>query len=220
MQKHQWCLLILLKLVLLYQLVLGLVKKNCWYSVWKSRSSQNINSPKHVKVAHQTAARLGDTDKANNVAIFDNLNVTNYHFDIDAVRYPRDGVSIGYGINVYVDQYCDLKLLYKEYVAKELPNPFVRYTDIKNKNPTQVIDLKFQVDHIFPKKFIYLKNTGLLLIMLDCLCYYLDLENFKWYQMVIKILKLILFRMTKFIFEDFMKKYNLKMVIRMNLSYR
>ena len=30
--------------------------------------------------------------------------------------------------------------------------PFISYPDIKNKYPNQVIDLRFQVDHITPKK--------------------------------------------------------------------
>ena len=30
--------------------------------------------------------------------------------------------------------------------------PFVSYTDMKNKYPIQVIDLRFQADHITPKK--------------------------------------------------------------------
>ena len=31
-------------------------------------------------------------------------------------------------------------------------NPFISYTDMKNKHPIQVKDLRFQVDHITPKK--------------------------------------------------------------------
>ena len=31
-------------------------------------------------------------------------------------------------------------------------NPFISYTDMKNKYPIQVIDLRFQVDHITSKK--------------------------------------------------------------------
>ena len=39
------------------------------------RSTQNIDSPKYLIVAHQTAARTGVPNKANNVAVFDNPNV-------------------------------------------------------------------------------------------------------------------------------------------------
>ena len=31
-------------------------------------------------------------------------------------------------------------------------NPFKSYTDLRNKYPIQVIDLRFQVDHTTPKK--------------------------------------------------------------------
>ena len=54
-------------------------------------SAQNINSPKYLTAVHQTAARIGVPNKANNVAISDHLDVRKYHVDIDAVRYPRDG---------------------------------------------------------------------------------------------------------------------------------
>ena len=88
-------------------------------------SAQNINSPKYLIVAHQTAVRIGTPTKANNVAVFDNLNVRKHHVDIDGVRYPRDGVSIDYASDDHVDQYRDLKLFYEEYVGEELLNPFI-----------------------------------------------------------------------------------------------
>ena len=31
-------------------------------------------------------------------------------------------------------------------------NPFISYIDMKNKYPIQVIDLRFQVDHVSPAK--------------------------------------------------------------------
>ena len=52
----------------------------------------------------------------------------------------------------YIDQYRDLKLFYKEYIGEELLSPFVSYTDMKNKYPIQVIDLRYQADHITPQK--------------------------------------------------------------------
>ena len=72
--------------------------------------------------------------------------------EIDGVRCPRDGVSIEYSSNDYIDQYRDLKLFYKENVGEKVFNPFISYTDMKNKYPIQVIDLRFQIDHINPKK--------------------------------------------------------------------
>ena len=121
-------------------------------------SAQQVNSPKYLICAHQTAARLNAPDKGINISRFDNLNVRKYFVEIDGVRYPRDGVIIYYPENDYIDQYRDLKLFYKEYVGEELLNPFVSYPDMKSKYPIQVIDLRFQPDHITRKKIQLFKE--------------------------------------------------------------
>ena len=54
--------------------------------------------------------------------------------------------------NEYLDQHRDLKLFYKEYVGEELLKFFMSYPNMKNEYPIQLIDLRFQVDHITPKK--------------------------------------------------------------------
>ena len=59
-------------------------------------TAQRIIFSKQLIVAHQTAARRGVPNKANKIALFDNLIVRKYHVDIDSVRLPRDGVSIEY----------------------------------------------------------------------------------------------------------------------------
>ena len=46
----------------------------------------------------------------------------------------------------------------KKYVGEQLLNPYISYTDMKNFHPIQIISLRFQVDHITPKKHNYLKN--------------------------------------------------------------
>ena len=115
-------------------------------------SAQQVNSPKYLITAHQTAARLNAPDKVINISRFDNLSVRKYFVEIDSVRYPRDGVLINYSENDYIDQYKDLKLFYKEYFGEELLTPFVSYPNMKTKYPIQVIDLRFQADHITPKK--------------------------------------------------------------------
>ena len=80
---------------------------DCWTSVRKTvktqleyqddiGSAQNTNSPKYLTVAHQTADRIGVPNITNNNAVIDNLEVRNNSVDTDEVRYPRDGVSIGY----------------------------------------------------------------------------------------------------------------------------
>ena len=115
-------------------------------------SAQQVNSPKYLITAHQTAAKLNAPNKTINISTFDNLNVRKYFVEIDSIRYPRDGVLINYPENDYIDQYKDLKLFFKEYVGEKLLNPFASYPEIKTKYPIQVIDLRFQADHITPKK--------------------------------------------------------------------
>ena len=115
-------------------------------------SAQSVNSPKYLICAHQTEARSALPNKRNNISIFDNINVEKYFIEIDGQRYPRDSVLTNYGENDYIDKYRDLKLFYKEYVGEELLTPFISYPDMKNKYPIQVIDLRFQADHITPKK--------------------------------------------------------------------
>ena len=75
-----------------------------------------------------------------------------YFAEIDGYRYPKESVLTNFIENENLDQYRDLKLFYKEYVGEELMIPFISYTDMKNKYPIQVIVLRYQVDHITPKK--------------------------------------------------------------------
>ena len=95
-------------------------------------SAQNINNPKYPIAVHQTADRIGVPNKTNNVTFFER-NVRKKHVDIDGVRYPRDGVSIDYGLNGYVDQYRDLKLFHHEYLGEQVLQPFISYNDMKTK---------------------------------------------------------------------------------------
>ena len=59
---------------------------------------------------------------------------------------------VNYEENKYLEQYKDLKLYYKEYVGEQLLSPIVTYDKMKDYYPIQIIDLRFQVDHISPKK--------------------------------------------------------------------
>ena len=114
-------------------------------------SAQNINSPKYLIAAFQTNARTAPNKNANS-AIFDNNNVIKYFVEIDGIRYPKDGVLINYEENSYLDQYRDLKLFYKEYVGEDLMNPYISYSDMKYFYPIQITDLRYQIDHLSPKK--------------------------------------------------------------------
>ena len=54
--------------------------------------------------------------------------------------------------NNYLEQYKYLKLFYKEYVGEPMLSPIILYDNMKNYYPIQILDLRFQVDYISPKK--------------------------------------------------------------------
>ena len=115
-------------------------------------NAQHINSPKYLIGAFQTQNRIGNPNKANNIVIFDTNHVTKYFVETDGACYCRDGISTIFEENSYLDQKRDLQPFNREYVGEQLLNPYIRYTDMKNFYPVQVIDLRFQVDYITPKK--------------------------------------------------------------------
>ena len=115
-------------------------------------SSQSTNSPKYLIAAHQTENRVGTANKTNNISIFDHVDVKKKFVEIDGYRYPKESVLTKFIENDYLDQYRDLKSFYREYVGEQLMNSFISYTDMKNKYPIQVFDLRHQIDHISPKK--------------------------------------------------------------------
>ena len=98
-------------------------------------SSHSTNSPKYLIATHQTEARVGTASKANNISILDHVDVKKYFVEIDGYRYPKESVQTTISENDYLDQYRDLKSFYQEYVGEELKNPFICYTDLKNKYP-------------------------------------------------------------------------------------
>ena len=77
-------------------------------------STQNVQSPKYLIGAHQTRDRIDAPISTKNVAIFDNLDLRKYYIEIDGQRYPRDSSLMNYEQNDYIEQYKDLKLLFKE----------------------------------------------------------------------------------------------------------
>ena len=87
-----------------------------------------------------------------NVSIFDNLDLRKYYIEIDGQRYPRDSSLMNYEQNDYIEQYRDLKLIFKEYIGEPILNPFISYLDMKTKYPIETIDLRHQSDHITAKK--------------------------------------------------------------------
>ena len=84
--------------------------------------------------------------------MFDTNHVTKCFVEIDGDRYPRDGVLTIFEQDSFSDQYRDLKIFYKENVGEEILHLYISYPDMKNFYPFQVTDLRFQKDHITPKK--------------------------------------------------------------------
>ena len=116
-------------------------------------SSQNVISPKNLITAHQTAARMEVPNKVKIIAMFDNIDVGKYFVEIDGVRYPEEGVNVNYAANDNNDQQRDPKLNGKGYVGEDILISFLYYTSKINFFRIQVIVLRFQIDHISPRKF-------------------------------------------------------------------
>ena len=110
--------------------------------------------PLYLIAAHQKHQRDKPARPPNQFknAVFDDVDVNRYFVEIDCVRYSKDPVETNYSENKYLDQYRDLKLIYKEYNGESLLHPFISYLDMKSFYSHQVIDLSFQIDYITPKK--------------------------------------------------------------------
>ena len=53
-------------------------------------SGGKINSSNGLIAAHQTSDRSAAPNKANNTALFENLNVRKNYVEKDGIRHPRD----------------------------------------------------------------------------------------------------------------------------------
>ena len=122
-------------------------------------SASYINSPLFPIAAHQKTQRPDPANTAVNLsnnrfnkAIFDHVEVRKLYSEIDGVRYPKNPVMVNYEENNYLEQYRDKKVFYKEYVGEQLLCPKISYHKMKNYYPIQIIHLRFQVDHISPRK--------------------------------------------------------------------
>ena len=122
-------------------------------------SESNVNSPLYLIAAHQKTQRPDPANPANILsnnrfknAIFDHVDVRNYYSEIDGIRYPKNPVMVNFEENNYLEQYKELKLFYKEYIGDQLLSPIITYDKMKNYYAIQIIDLRFQVDHISPKE--------------------------------------------------------------------
>ena len=116
------------------------------------RSSQHVNSPKYLIGAHQTRIRADTSDKNIKIAIFDNLELQKCFVEIDGQRYPRDSSIKNYEKKEYIEQYRDLKLFFKKYIAEPILTPLISNLDMKTKYTIEILDLRHQPDHTTPKK--------------------------------------------------------------------
>ena len=115
-------------------------------------SAQTLIQPKYLICTHQTNLRTTTPDKKSSIAIFDNLDLRKYFVEIDGQRYPRDSALINYEENDDIQQYKGLKLFFHQFIGEPLLQPLISYTDMKTKYPIGIIDLRYQTDHITPKK--------------------------------------------------------------------
>ena len=53
-----------------------------------------------------------------------------------------------------------MKLFWKEYIGEPNLNPSISYLDMKTKFPIEIIDLRYQSDHITPKKIQVFHEYG------------------------------------------------------------
>ena len=119
-------------------------------------SASNINSPLYLIAANQKTQRPDPANPAKNLSNnrftnADHVDVRKYYSEIDGIRYPKNPVMVNFEENNYLEQYKDIKLFYKEYFGGPLLSPIISYDNMKNYYPIQIIDLRFQVDHISPK---------------------------------------------------------------------
>ena len=123
-------------------------------------SASNINSPLYSIAAHQMSQRPNPTNPAINLpnnrfknAISDHFEVRKDFLEIDRLRYPKNPIMIN-----YLDKYRGLKLFFREYFGEPMLTPIITYDKMKDFFPFQINGLRFQVDHISPKKKIFLNN--------------------------------------------------------------
>ena len=59
-------------------------------------SAQHVISPNFLIASFQTEARIGAPNRAQNIAIFDNVNKRKYFAESDGYRYPKDAVRTNF----------------------------------------------------------------------------------------------------------------------------
>ena len=122
----------------------------------------------------------------------------------------KDPIKINYIEYIFFNQYRDLKFFYKECAGEQLLSPILTYDKMKTHYPTQIIDLRFKVDYIIPKKIKFFENfdenpniTTLYVILVK------HKENEKISDGN-KVSGVEVLQMTTLNLKDFMEKNNLK----------
>ena len=79
-----------------------------------------MNSLEYLISSHQTQLRTATPDEKIYIAILDNPGLRKDFVEIDRQKNPRVSVLVNYEENDYIQQYKDLKLLFKEYIREPI----------------------------------------------------------------------------------------------------
>ena len=116
-------------------------------------SASNINSPLYLIAAHQRTQRLDPADPTTSLSnnrfnntFSDKVQVRKLYSEIDGTRFRKNPIMTDYDENNYLDEYRDIKLIYREYVGEPMLAPIITYDKRKKYYPFEIIDLRFQVD--------------------------------------------------------------------------
>ena len=71
---------------------------------------------------------------------------------INGKRYSRDAIDLDLTKNNNLNQYRYLQTFFRGNNGEPIIYPFISYTEMKKYYRNQVIDFRFQVDHISPEK--------------------------------------------------------------------
>ena len=115
-------------------------------------SAQYVKAPKSLLVTQKAAAGIGVPNKGNNTAVFDNLFIRKCFSEIDGDRYHKDMLVLSMMKMTITTNIGIVNYFYDEYTGEELLSPLKAYTDLKNFYPIQLLELRFQVDNLNPKK--------------------------------------------------------------------
>ena len=94
-----------------------------------------MKAPEYMISAYQTSLRTTTPDKKINIAILYNLDLRMYYIEIDGKRHPRDGISINYTENDYIDQYSILNVFFKKIYRRTIKKSSFIISRHENKIP-------------------------------------------------------------------------------------